>query len=117
VRHDDEQLQRDAWLRRRLIDSLHLARDRSPTGDRTGVSLKREAQSGEPIDGGFVDDAHCLSLCRDLVGLGLIVEEIGTVRRMERFGLEHVSYKLSDRGLQLVLEQIPPVKGVWDERL
>ncbi|QOV90901.1 hypothetical protein [Humisphaera borealis] len=117
MRHDDEQSQRDAWLCRRLIDSLALARDKSPTGDRSGPSLKREAQSGEPHDGGFDSDDHCLRLCRDLRDWGLVVEQVGTIRRIERFGLEHVTYRLSDKGLQLVREQIPPMPGVWDERL
>jgi hypothetical protein len=117
MRNTNAEIERDEQLRRALLDALNLAREHAPTASLSGPVLKRQAEAGRSFDDKFDNETHCLRLCRDLVAFGLAGEKVGTIRRGERLGLEHMTYTLTPLGVQLALEQIGPVKGVWDERV
>ena len=109
--------ERDRRLRKSLLSTLDLAKKYSPTRGLSGRNLVVQAESNVVRDMRFEDDAHAMSLIRDLVNKGLAEEELLTRRRGQSFGPEFVVVRITDKGSMLVREQIPVDPDVWDERI
>jgi hypothetical protein len=107
---------RDRRLRKRLLNALYLSRS-SPTGFIGGRTLM-DVIGAEGLNSQvFEDDAHFLSLCRDLTNKGLAVSKMEIRRRGQAFGPDYVSFAITDKGTSLWLETIPADPDIDDERI
>ena len=109
---------RDRRLRRRLLNTLNLAGHTSP---RRGLSGRSLADLVEGVMGdagqGFEDDGHALRLMREMVAKGLFAEELLPRRKVQRFGLDHVFYRITAAGVALFSESAPVDPDIDDERV
>jgi hypothetical protein len=111
------ELARDRRLRRKLLVALRIANQVSPSGQLSGQFLRdqvRDYLRGEPS---FESDSHALDLLRSLVAAGYVEESDGRRRRGESFGLEHMLYRISEKGMRLLIEALPPDPMIEDERI
>jgi hypothetical protein len=110
---------RDERLRRRILFTLNLARGISPTGGLSGQRLMDETDGEISVsDSGYESANHFMQLCRDLRNHQLVTELTNNNRRRgQAFGPEHVSYRITAKGTQLIEEQIPPIAGIDDDRI
>ena len=113
----DGNKKRDEVLRRRLLETLHLARGYSPTGGLSGVRLKAVTAESTVRDMSFEDDRHFLRLCTDLMNHGLTTRSFLERRKSQSFGVDHVAYAITAKGTQLIEEHIPPIAGIDDDRI
>lgn len=66
---------------------------------------------------GVDGDEHASRLLGDLLALGLIEEQPNIHLGTRATALRHRRFRLSKKGWALWMGDIPPVPGVWDERL
>jgi hypothetical protein len=107
---------RDRRLRRRIINLLKFVLPVSPSGGMSGRAIVDEVSGVEPEDQRFEDDSHAITLLRELVAKKLITESDRRTHRGQRFGLDLLSYKITDLGLALWNESIPADADIDDER-
>lgn len=109
---------RDERFRRNVLAALYLSRRNSPDGSLSGVALLDTANAPMAYDQKIEDPAEALTLIRDVCALGLATEDAGESRRRgEIHQLRHCKFTITEKGVSLYLENIPPVPGVWDERV
>ena len=106
---------RDRRLRRGLLQALHNARN-APRRGMYGHAL-RDVVGGVGMPDQFEDDDHLIRLARDLVNKGLAGEEVEGLRRGQRLAAHHLFLRVTDKGSDLINEDIPPIAGVDDERV
>lgn len=106
---------RDCRLRRSLLECARAGKPHSPT---EFVSGRQMFDFGD-MNGGdaFENEGHGLRLMRELVSHGYLEERVGTLRRGERFGLEHVHYRINAKGEDLLDQRIPADALVDDDRV
>jgi hypothetical protein len=109
--------QRDRRLRRRLLNTLHLARAMSPRGGMSGRTLKDLVDGVMPPEQKFEDDGHALALMRDLANKDLFAEEALPRRRGQSFGLDYVFFRITAKGSGIWEETVPADPDIDDERL
>lgn len=109
-------MQRDRRLRRHILAALYRCLS-SPSGWTSAIKLQDIVNALAPSDQGFEDAEHCLGLLRGLQIKGLVEERKTTRRRQERFGLQHVEYRILAPGLSLYNESAPPDPDIDDDRI
>ena len=108
---------RDKRLRRKLLNTLKLSRAHSPSGYLGGETLRDLVDGVMARDQRFEDERHALELMLDLVNGGYAERKNLTRRRNEQFGLRHVELRITDKGLKLWSEEIPPDPLIDDDRI
>jgi hypothetical protein len=111
-----QEILRDQKLRRQIVDTLYASFTAGAGRPLAGDVVYDFAND----DGGyaFEDSDHFIRLARELMSMGLIAEQPGeTRRRGEAVALRHSRWHITPQGVQLCLEQIKPVAGVWDDRV
>lgn len=63
------------------------------------------------------NDEQAVSLIGDLQAWGLIEEQGQQVLGGERKSLRHRLFRLTKKGWSLWLQEIPPIPGIYDDRL
>ena len=111
------ELSRDRRLRRKLLHALRLANQISPSGKLSGDFLRNEVRGFMRGEADFIDDEHALDLLRSLVASGYVEEKDERTRRGERWGLVNLMYRISEKGLRLLVEALPPDPLIEDERI
>ena len=107
--------ERDARLRRAILKTLEAAQP-SPMGGLHGEPLMLAADARAARGMAFEGDEQFVRLLQDCERFGLVELKTFPRKRWERFGPRHVFAKLTAKGQQLLMEAIPAVPGVWDER-
>lgn len=108
---------RDAHLRRRVLMVLQNATRYSLTGMLTARDVVRDAEELARDGWGFESDSHAIGLFRDLVAKEMVQEHVGTRRHGQGFGLDLLKYRILDKGLDLLRENLPVDPDVEDERI
>jgi hypothetical protein len=106
---------RDEKLRHSILSSARIIGASTQGAWVGGQTL---ADSARDEDGaGVTDDDHAIGLLNWLVGNGLLEEEMSPHLGGEKRSLRHRRFKLTRKGWALWMGDVPPVPGVWDERL
>lgn len=107
---------RDERFRRAALRAMHECRRQSLRA--SGDTVIAAANGVMSFDQKIEDEREALQLVRDLVALGLASETTAELRRRgESPRPRHFAFEISDKGVQLIIEAIDPVPGVWDERI
>jgi hypothetical protein len=114
---DADQLKRDRdrRLRRRLLFVAKLAMGHGFTQEISGRALVSNATAGAAEQ--FEDDAHAITLLRELCSYGFLSERDTRTHRGQRQGLEMLSYRITGAGLALLNESHPAHPDIDDERI
>ena len=112
-------MERDRRLRKAILDTLSLSRYSAPTGRLRGETVVKTVHGGGPFDDQIENDQHAMLLLRSLVFGGYVDEEITTPLRVGESVVRprNATYRINDKGLQLVNEQLPIDPLVEDGRL
>ena len=109
-------LAHDRRLRKHVLAVLYELRI-SLSGWTGAIALRDTIGSVMPPDEGFVNDDHCIGICRDLTISGFTEERLNQRRRGNKFGLKWLEYRITMAGLALVTESAPPNPLVDDDRV
>jgi hypothetical protein len=108
---------RDLRLRRRLLLLMHAARVRPESGWIGGRFLVDVVDGSAAGSGAcFTDDAHATGLLRDLVAGGYAESRDTRTKRYQPEGLDFTAYRITNRGVALVEQQLDPDPLVEDDR-
>src|SRR5689334_15615509 len=108
---------RDLRLRRRLLMLMHAARVRPESGWIGGRFLVDVVDGAQPGGQQFTGDDHAGGLLRDLVAGGYAEHRDDRTKRYQPEGLDYSAYRITNRGVALVEEQIEPDPLVEDDRV
>lgn len=114
---DRAEHRRDKRLRKRLLQVLHAARVRPEYGWASGRFVYDVVDGALPGGEQFESDEHLLGLMRDLIAAGYVEERDDRTRGWQIFGVDWVSYRITNHGTALVIEAIDPDPLVEDDRL
>lgn len=109
--------QRDRRLRRRLLETLYNARAFAPSGWYGARSLVDLVNTGATAGAGIEDEMHALALLRDLEAKGLIEVLDQRTRKLQAYGLTHLSARITSGGASLIEETAPVDLDIEDERI
>ena len=107
--------ERDAECRRLIITALKLADDYSPAKGLSGPSLLKQINGNLPWDG-EIDSADCQRLIREMARWGYVTAPSvsrGSILKLDDFRL----VSITEKGLDLWSEKLPPDPMVKDERI
>jgi hypothetical protein len=113
---DHAEHRRDQRLRKRLLQVLNAARVRPEFGWANGRFIFDIVDGAVPGGQRFESDEHMLGLMRDLVAGGYVEERDDRTHTWQAYGLDHLSYRVTNLGTALVLEAIDPDPLVEDTR-
>src|SRR4051812_23599458 len=108
---------RDLRLRRRLLLLMHAARVRPESGWIGGRFLVDVVDGAQPGGQCFAGDDHAVGLLRDLVGGGYAELRDERTKRYQPEGLDFISYRITNRGVALIEEQVDPDPLIEDDRV
>jgi hypothetical protein len=107
---------RDRRLRRRLLEALYESRV-SPMGGIGGRTAVDVIDSAMPEDQRFDNDDHALALLIDLRDGGYVEMLDRRTRKLQRWCVDYMFLKITDKGSRLIREEIPVDPAIEDERL
>jgi len=108
---------RDLRLRRRLLLLMHAARVRPESGWIGGRFLVDVVDGAQPGGQQFTGDDHAVGLLRDLVAGGYAEQRDERTKRYQPEGLDFTIYRITNRGVALIEEQIDPDPLIEDDRV
>ena len=114
---DQAEHKRDRRLRKRLLQVLNAARVRPEFGWASGRFIYDIVDGAIPGGQRFEGDEHMLGLMRDLVSAGYVEERDDRTRTWQPYGVDYLSYRVTNLGTALVLEAIDPDPLVEDSRV
>jgi hypothetical protein len=113
---DSIRIHRDRRLRRRLLGTLYAVRG-EPSGGLGGRVLITVADGMMSQDGRFQNERHAMTLLRDLEGRGYVsLQDTRKHPRMETYGLDYLTVRITSKGVDLVDENVPVDPAVEDDR-
>jgi hypothetical protein len=107
---------RDCRLRRQIVNALFNSRA-SAMGGLGGRTLVDLIDSVMPEDQKFEDDNHALALLIDLRDGGYVELIDRRTRKLQRWGVDAMFIRVTDKGSRLCREEIPVDPSIEDERL
>jgi hypothetical protein len=113
---DSANRKRDRRLRRRLLQALQGARV-GPKGGLHARTLAEHVDHMSPPAEQFEGDGHVLGLLRDLENKGLATLKDERQRTWQRYGLDYLLVRITDRGSMLLNETAGPDPDVEDDRI
>jgi hypothetical protein len=104
-------------LRRRILQLLQDCQAFAPQGGLHGSMVRRTLDDAAPPAQQFDGDDQCVVLLRELGSKGLITLDDQRTHTRQRFGLDHLFARITDKGSRLLREAAPPDPDVEDERI
>jgi len=112
---DHAQRELDKLRRYKMLFAIHGARANQHGGWLTGRAILATFKFlGQDFQ---IDDRHAMDLLQDLVTAGYALEEDNRENKSQPFGLDHLTYKITDRGNRFMLREEPADPLIEDGRI